>query len=147
IPQIESGENWLNPNDTAPTSFPLMYTGLPLMPLATLVRSALPSILPRMMSCFGPHMFLEMPTISTGIGSGSVPCSTVQAQPFIPGLTSLSCMISGLPALGRGGGASAAARGRANAALNAIAARDLIMEMRYSSFRDIVLWGTVLPVA
>ena len=50
-----------------------MYTGLPLIPLATLVRAALPPILPMMMSCFGPHMFLEIPMISTGTGSGSVP--------------------------------------------------------------------------
>ena len=73
IPQMASGENWLSPSDTAPISFPSMYTGLPLIPLATLVRAALPPILPRMMSCLGPHMFLEIPMISTGTGSGSVP--------------------------------------------------------------------------
>ena len=73
MPQMASGENWLSPSETAPISFPLMYTGLPLMPLATLVRAALPPILPRMMSCLGPHMFLEIPMISTGTGSGSVP--------------------------------------------------------------------------
>ena len=73
MPQMASGENWLSPRETAPISFPLMYTGLPLIPLATLVRAALPPILPRMMSCFGPHMFLEIPMISTGTGSGSVP--------------------------------------------------------------------------
>jgi hypothetical protein len=57
MPQMASGENWLSPRETAPISFPLMYTGLPLMPLATLVRAALPPILPRMMSCLGaPHV-------------------------------------------------------------------------------------------
>ena len=33
MPQMASGENWLRPSETAPISFPLMYTGLPLMPL------------------------------------------------------------------------------------------------------------------
>src|SRR5215471_18270555 len=149
MPQTESGENWLNPNDTAPMSFPLMYTGLPLMPFATLVRNALPSIFARMMSCFGPHMFLEIPTISTGIGSDSVPCRTVHAQAFIPGLISFSCMISGLPILGRGGGASADTRGRTVAAKSTIAAKNLFMELRCSrkcsSLIVIVLCDTLTP--
>ena len=85
-----------------------MYTGLPLMPLATLVRAALPPILAMMMSCFGPHMFLASPMISTGTGSGTVPWKTVHAVPFMPALTSLAGMISTFPDLGRAGGASAA---------------------------------------
>ena len=76
------------------------------MPLATLVRSALPPILQRMMSWRGPHMFLEMPTISMGTGSGSVPEKTVQAVAFMPGRTSASLRICTGPALGRGGASS-----------------------------------------
>src|ERR1019366_10477438 len=116
MPQMASGENWLSPRETAPISLPLMYTGLPLMPLATLVRAALPPILPRMMSCLGPHIFLAIPTISTGTGSGSVPWNTVQAVPFMPCLTSARGMISTLPDFGRTGGVSAADVGSAVAA-------------------------------
>src|ERR1700731_4800710 len=41
--------------------------------------------------------------ISTGMGSGSEPESTVHAYPFIPGLRSASLKIWTLPALGRMG--------------------------------------------
>jgi hypothetical protein len=73
IPQMASGENTLRRSATAPISFPPTYTGLPLMPPATLVRVALPPSLARMISCFGPHAFFHRPTISTGTGSASVP--------------------------------------------------------------------------
>ena len=49
--------------------------------------------------------------ISTGTASGSVPWNTVQAVPFMPGLTSLTGMISVLPDFGRSGGVSAADAG------------------------------------
>src|ERR1051326_1278602 len=98
-----------------------------------------------MMSCFGPHMFLEMPTISTGIGSGSVPRRTGQAQAFMPGLTSASCMISGLPALGLGGGVSAGKRGETNAAHARTAAGNLFMELRCSSFLTLYYVAQHLP--
>ena len=49
--------------------------------------------------------------ISIGTASGSVPWKTVQAMPFMPGLTSLSRMISTLPALGRAGGRIACGQG------------------------------------
>src|ERR1039458_10143933 len=55
IPQTASGENVLMRSATAPTSLPSMYTGLPLMPPATLVTLALPNILATMMSWFGPR--------------------------------------------------------------------------------------------
>src|SRR5262249_11533500 len=103
-------------NDTAPINLPPIYTGLPLIPLATLVRFALPPILARIMSCLGPHMFFEIPMISIGTGSGSVPEKTVHAVAFIPGLISLSLRISTLPALGRAGELSAQYRGNALAA-------------------------------
>src|ERR1700694_3665065 len=44
-----------------------------------------------------------MPKISIGIASGSLPASTVQAYPFIPGLISASLKIWTFPALGRTG--------------------------------------------
>src|SRR5690349_12527343 len=98
------------------------------MPLATLVRRALPSILARMISCRGPHMFFEMTLISIGTGSGAVPEKTVQATAFMPGLTSASLRISTLPALGRAGGGSDGYRGSA-AATKSVAARKDFMEM------------------
>src|SRR5260370_35579519 len=70
------------------------------MPLATLVRAALPPILPRMMSCRGPHMFLEIPMISTVTGSGSAPWNTVHAVPFMPFLSLLRGRLSTLPDFG-----------------------------------------------
>ena len=73
IPQMASGENTLSRSATAPISFPPTYTGLPLMPPATLVRMALPPSLARMISCLGPQAFFHRPTISTGTGSASVP--------------------------------------------------------------------------
>src|SRR5579883_1766207 len=79
------------------------------MPPATLVRIALPSILAMMTSWLGPQTFFSRPMISIGIGSGSVPWRTVQAVPFMPGFTSLRCMISTFPDLGREGVASPAA--------------------------------------
>ena len=94
----------------APTSFPSTYTGLPLMPPATPVRIALPPILPRMMSCFGPQAFFHRPTISTGTASGSVPSNTVQAVACMPGFRSAARMISTLP---ERGGWSVGVAGRA----------------------------------
>src|SRR5579864_1106673 len=44
-----------------------------------------------------------MPRISIGIASGSLPTSTVQAYPFMPGLMSASLKIWTFPALGRTG--------------------------------------------
>src|ERR1700686_3287057 len=44
-----------------------------------------------------------MPKISIGIASGSLPASTVQAYPFMPGLMSASLKIWTFPALGRTG--------------------------------------------
>ena len=41
-----------------PTSLPSMYTGLPLIPAATLVRWPLPPRWARITSCLGPHWFL-----------------------------------------------------------------------------------------
>ncbi len=58
MPQMASGENVLSRSATAPISLPSIYTGLPLIPPATLVRMALPPILPMIMSCLGPHWFL-----------------------------------------------------------------------------------------
>src|ERR1039458_9760951 len=116
IPQTASGENVLMRSATAPTSLPSMYTGLPLMPPATLVTLALPNILATMMSWFGPFWFLSRPTISIGTASGSIPWKTVHAIPFMPGLTSFRCIISTGPAMGREGGASAANKGRPTAA-------------------------------
>src|SRR5882762_8065502 len=98
------------------------------MPLATLVRRALPSILARMMCWRGPHIFLEMPMISMGTGSGSVPEKTVQATAFMPGLTSASLRISTLPAVGRGSGGSEEYKGSA-AATRSVAARNDFMEV------------------
>ena len=54
MPQIASGENTLKRSATAPTSFPSIYTGLPLIPAATLVSLAFPPIFARMTSCCGP---------------------------------------------------------------------------------------------
>src|SRR5437899_1883538 len=80
------------------------------------------------MSCRGPHIFFEMPMISMGTGSGSVPEKTVQATAFMPGLTSASLRISTLPALGRASGGSDGYRGSA-AATKSVAARKDFMEM------------------
>ena len=78
------------------------------MPPATLVRWALPPILARMTSCLGPQAFFQRPMISTGIASGSVPENTVQADPFMPGLSSEDFMISTGPGCGREGRDAAA---------------------------------------
>src|SRR5712675_2287367 len=87
------------------------------MPPATLVVWALPSILPRMMSCLGPQAFFQRPMISTGTASASVPLKTVQAVAFIPGLISLDLRISTLPALGRCGVAGQTATEYSNTAV------------------------------
>ena len=55
MPHRASGENVLNRSAMAPTNLPSMYTGLPLMPAATLVRWPLPPSLARITSCLGPH--------------------------------------------------------------------------------------------
>src|SRR5579872_92494 len=78
------------------------------MPPATLVRSALPPSLARIMSCLGPLAFFQRPTISTGMGSGTVPLKTVQAVAFMPGLMSDFGKISTFPARGRAGVTTAA---------------------------------------
>src|SRR2546428_11608457 len=100
MPQIASGENVLSRSATAPISLPSMYTGLPLIPPATLVRCALPPILPRITSCLGPQAFFHRPIISTGTASGSEPLNTVQAVAIMPGLSSEDFMIWTGPALG-----------------------------------------------
>src|SRR5271165_1449400 len=78
------------------------------MPPATLVRWALPPILAMMTSCLGPQEFFQRPIISIGMGSGSVPTKTVQAVPFMPGLSSEDFMIWTGPVLGGVRGESAA---------------------------------------
>src|SRR5712691_758568 len=108
IPQIASGENTLSRSATAPISLPSIYTGLPLIPPATLVRCALPPILAMMTSCLGPQAFFHRPMISMGTASGSVPWNTVQAVPIIPGLSSEDFMIRTGPDLGGLAGESAA---------------------------------------
>src|SRR5207245_837151 len=93
MPQIASGEKTLSRSATAPISLPSIYTGLPLIPPATLVRCALPPILAMITSCFGPQAFFQRPMISTGTASGSVPANTVQAVAIMPGLSSEDFMI------------------------------------------------------
>src|SRR5437764_13682094 len=100
MPQMASGENTLSRSATAPISLPSTYTGLPLIPPATLVRCALPPILATMTSCFGPQAFFHNPIISIGTGSGSVPVNTVQAVPIIPGFSSEDFIIWTGPVLG-----------------------------------------------
>ena len=87
-------------SETAPTNLPSMYTGLPLMPAATLVSLALPSILPRIKSTLGPSPFFRTPTISIGTDSGSVPWNTVHAVAIWPGLMFASGYNSTGPAFG-----------------------------------------------
>src|SRR4051794_25561896 len=70
------------------------------MPPATWVRTALPPILPTIRSCPGPHMFFSSPTISTGMGSGSVPWSTVQAVACMPGRRSEAFIVCTFPIVG-----------------------------------------------
>ena len=55
MPHNASGEKVLKRSAMAPTSLPSIYTGLPLMPAATLVRWPLPPSLARITSCLGPH--------------------------------------------------------------------------------------------
>src|SRR3954468_16030326 len=81
-----------------------------------------------MMSWRGPHIFFEIPMISMGTGSGSVPEKTVQATAFMPGLTSASLRISTLPALGRAGGGSDGYKGSAGTT-KSVAARNDFMGM------------------
>ena len=100
MPQIASGEKTLSRNATAPISLPSTYTGLPLIPPATLVRCALPPIFPMMTSCLGPQAFFHRPTISTGTASGSLPANTVQAIACMPGFTSEAFMIRTGPVFG-----------------------------------------------
>src|SRR5260221_14740294 len=71
------------------------------MPAATLVRSALPPLLPPMLSCRGPQTFFITPRISTGTASGSEPLKTVQAVAIMPGLTWSILRISTGPERGR----------------------------------------------
>src|SRR6185436_20471456 len=72
----------------------------PLIPPATLVRCALPPILPTMTSCFGPQAFFQRPMISMGTASGSLPTNTVQAVACMPGFNSEAFMIWTGPVLG-----------------------------------------------
>src|SRR5580658_5351730 len=70
------------------------------MPPATLVRSALPFILPIMMFCLGPHAFCHTPMISTGTASGFLPWKTVHAVAIMPGFSWSSGKNSTGPAFG-----------------------------------------------
>ena len=82
-----------NANATAPTSRPSMYTGLPLMPCMTPVRSTCaPPRRARMIDCLGPR-FSIIPRISTGNSSTRESAKTVLPTPRMPAFTSLRGMM------------------------------------------------------
>src|SRR6185312_11508014 len=146
MPQMASGENTLSRSAIAPTSLPSIYTGLPLIPPATLVCVAFPVSLATTTSCFGPQALFHMPMISTGTGSGFMPEKTVQATPFIPGFRSFSGKSWTGPALGGsiaayGAGPSLAAKRQEENTRAAIARRS----MEVTTFKN-VLRTTLRPI-
>ena len=78
MPAIGSLENAPSEYDTAPTSLPSMYTGLPLMPAMTPVwASGPPSSLARIRSRRGPMTLRSTPMMWTLNSSILSPCQTV----------------------------------------------------------------------
>ena len=93
MPAIGSVENWPSEYETAPSSLPSIYTGLPLMPAMTpVLASGPPSSRARIRLRSGPMTLRITPRISTLNSSSLVPVNTVRPTPIMPGRRSSSGM-------------------------------------------------------